>query len=97
MVIPLIREARCNIGDFKCQLKSSTPNYDSKAFAELVVELDDGGDVILELLQNGHIKKLELDPSSANYFAQHPEAAEYFKEAWRDSQELTPAITSPKF
>jgi hypothetical protein len=94
--IPLIRDARQDVGDFKCQIKRSTPNYDDKEFASLVTGLEEGGDVLIELLEEGYVKVLKLDPSVANYFAQHPQLAEHFKSAWRDAQELTPAVTAPK-
>jgi len=42
------------------------------------------------------VEKLQFDPSVANYFAQHPEASDHFSPAWREAQDLTPAITPPK-
>jgi len=97
MAIPLIREAKQDVGDFKCQLKRSTPNYDPDQFMKLATEIEEGGEIIMELIEEGYVKKLQLDPSVANYFAQHPDAAEHFATAWRDAQDLTPAITTPKF
>lgn len=96
VAIPLIRDARQDVGDFKCQIKRSTPCYDDKEFASLVTGLEEGGDVLVELIEEGYVKVLKLDPSVANYFAQHPQLAEHFKSAWRDAQDLTPAVTAPK-
>jgi len=96
MAIPLIREAKQDVGDFKCQLKRSSPNYDPDQFMKLVSEIEEGGDIIIELIEQGYVKKLQFDPSVANYFAQHPEASDHFSPAWREAQDLTPAITPPK-
>ena len=95
--IPLIREAKQDVGDFKCQLKRTTPGYDDTEFSKLVVEIEEGGAILIELIEGGFIKKLILDPSSAAYFAQHPDAAEHFAPAWREAEDMTPAITAPKF
>jgi hypothetical protein len=94
--IPLVREARQTVGDFQCMLKKSTPNYDAAEFSKLVTEIEEGGEILIELIEGGYVKKLVLDPSAAAYFAQHPEAADHFQSAWRDAKDLTPAITPPK-
>lgn len=94
--IPLIREVRQDVGEFKCLLKRSKPRYDDKEFMTLVAEIDNGGDILLELIADGHIKKVALDPSVATYFARHPVEAEHFQSAWRDAKDLTPAVTPPK-
>lgn len=96
IAIPLIREAKQDVGDFKCQLKRSTPNYDPDQFMKLAMEIEEGGEIIMELIEQGYIKKLVLDPSVTNYFVNHPDAADHFSDAWRDAQDLTPAITAPK-
>ena len=97
VAIPLIREAKQDVGDFKCQLKQSSANYDEKEFISLVTEIEEGGAILIELIEGGFVKKLALEPGVANYFAQHPDAAEHFQSAWRDAKDLTPAVTPPKF
>ena len=97
MAVPLIRDARQNVGDFKCQIKRSSPHYDDKEFSQLVTEIEEGGTILIELLEGGYVKKLSLDSSAAAYFAQHPDAAEHFQPSWKDAEDLTPAITVPKF
>ena len=94
--VPLIREARQNVGDFTCQVKKSKPRYDDKNFLELVTQLEEGGNILMNLIEGGYIKKVALDPSAAAYFAQHPMEAEHFQPAWRDAAEMTPAVTAPK-
>ena len=94
--IPLIREAKQNVGDFKCQLKKSKPCYDDKEFMSLVTQIEEGGDILINLIDGGYIKKVSLDPSAAGYFSQHPAEAEHFQSAWREARDMTPAITPPK-
>ena len=96
MAIPLVRDAKQSVGEFKCQLKKSTASYDDKEFAILVTGIEEGGDILMALMEEGYVKTLKLDPGVANYFAQHPHLAKYFETAWRDSEDLTPAITAPK-
>lgn len=95
-VIPFVRDARQNIGEFKCQLKKSKPCYDDKTFMTLVTQLKGGGDILMNLIEGGYIKKIALDSSAAAYFAQHPPEARHFQSAWRDSIEMTPSVTPPK-
>lgn len=97
VVIPLIREAKRDVGEFKCQLKRSLPGYDPNEFMKLASDIEEGGDILIELIEQGYIKKLVLDPSIADYFSQHPIAAEHFSGSWCRAKDLTPAITPPKF
>jgi len=94
--IPLIREAKQNVGDFKCQLKRSKPRYDDAEFMKLVAQLDEGGEILMNLIEGGYITKVALDPSAAAYFSQHPAEATHFQSAWKEAQDLTPAVTPPK-
>jgi hypothetical protein len=96
LAVPLIRDAQQDVGDFKCQLKRSLPHYDDQEFTQLATEIEEGGAILIELIEGGYVKKLSLDSSAAAYFSQHPEAAEHFQSAWRDAKDLTPAITAPK-
>jgi hypothetical protein len=95
--VPLVREAKQDVGDFKCTLKRSKAGYDDSEFTELLSDAEDGGNIVMDLLTEGCIKKVVLDPSAAAYFAQHPDDAEYFESSWRKAENLTPAVTPPKF
>jgi hypothetical protein len=96
LAIPLVRDAKQDVGGFKCQTKRSSPHYDDAEFSQLVTEIEEGGAILIELLEGGYVKKLSLDPSAAAYFSQHPEAAAHFESSWREAEDMTPAVTAPK-
>jgi len=91
----LVAAAKKTIGEFICQIKHSKPKYDDAAFTELVGKNEDP-DTVIELVKAGAVKKIVLGPSAVKWFAQHPDAAENYVDAWRDKAEMTPAITVPK-
>ena len=91
----LVQQARETIGPFKCVPKWSAPGYNNKEFNRLVIEFDDGGDIIMDLVKAG-VASVSLDKSATEHFAQNPELADAFKEAWEDKKEKTAAVTDPK-
>jgi hypothetical protein len=92
---PLVQQARETIGPFKCVPKWTTPGYDDKDFNKLVVEFENGGDILIDLMRAG-VAMVSLDKKATEHFAQNPELAEAFKAAWREKQEKTAAVTDPK-
>lgn len=93
---PLVQAAKETIGDFACQRKWAAAGYDEEKLTGLLKELDNGVEVIQELLAAGIIEKVVLSDLAVSYFAQHPELAEAFKDAWQDKKEKTAAVSVPK-
>lgn len=93
---PLVQQAKETIGDFKCQRKYAQAGYDDKKFMKIIDALEEGGDLVKELLSAGVIKTISLDKKAVEWFAQHPDAAQVTSDAWHDKYEKTPAVTCPK-
>ena len=94
---PLVAKAGVTVGDFKCQKKFSKAHYDPDIVTKIVSEADNAGEVFEMFVAAGLIKKLDIDKdSTVAYFAQNPELAEAFVDAWKDKTEMTPSITVPK-
>jgi len=93
----LVQQSKETVGDFKLQRKFKAARYDDEAVTRLVGEDEKAARVLPELIKAGAVKKISLDNQATNFFATHPAEAELFKTAWRDRQEMTPAVTDPKF
>jgi hypothetical protein len=95
--IPLIREARTSIGDFRCTLKTAKAKYDGVKFKGLLAELsaEEIGAIMLDLISEGHVKEVNLDVSAAEYFATHPQNSKHFNPAWVGPAEMTPSVRKP--
>jgi hypothetical protein len=92
-----VRDARQDVDDFRCQLKFSEPHYEGNKVLEIVIETDDYV-TLRNLAESGIIKNLTLDKDLADvWFERHPEEAKKFKHAWKDREEMTPAIFTPKW
>lgn len=93
---PLVAEAKETVGGFKCVRKWSSPHYDDKKVTDLIYEAENAADIIAEMFLEGVIKVLELDELATPWIAKRPEYSEFFKDAWVDRKEKTPAVSMPK-
>lgn len=94
---PLVQQAKQDIGPFVCQRKFKKAHYDDKEFLNLTAELDDAdAQLLLTMVKEGHVKKISLNDSVNGFFAQNPDVAKHYQEAWRERAEMTPAVTVPK-
>jgi hypothetical protein len=91
----LVSQAGQTVGDFLCKKKFSKPRYGDEDFTKLVGQEEDG-EIVVELIKGGHVKKIALADSATAWFASHPKAAETYQPAWQDKKELTAAVTTPK-
>jgi len=94
---PLVQQAKQDIGPFVCQRKFKKAHYDDKEFLTLTAELEDSdAQLLLDMVKEGHVKKITLSDSATGFFAQNPDVASHYQPAWRERAEMTPAVTVPK-
>jgi len=94
---PLVAASKMSINDFIAQRKWSEGHYDDGDLTRLIAAADDGNEVLMQFLLNGVVKGISLDKQRATaWFAQHPEYATRFQDAWKERTEMTTAVTVPK-
>ena len=91
----LVKQAKETVGDFLCTRKFSKPKYNDAKFTDLVGKSKDG-QVVVDLIKEGHVKTIALKPSATGWFAQHGSVAKDYQDAWQEKLELPPAVTVPK-
>jgi len=92
-----VAEAKVTIGEFHVQRKHSTPAYDPQAVIDICIEEEDR-DMLFELFTAGIVKKVNFDRDAAKLFiGQTDELSDRFQRAWRDREELSPSVFTPKF
>jgi len=91
-----VRVAGVTVGEFKLKRAFSKPGYDDKILTDLLVKLEDGGDLFVELAKAGVIKEVKTDKAATTAFlARNPEFQKPLSKAWKEEEELTPRITTP--
>ena len=91
-----VQEAKESIGPFSCVRKWSSAGYDDEAVTKLLLQLENSGDVIVDLMSKGVIEQVVLSKDATAFFAQNPEYGEVVATAWCDKKEKTAAVTDPK-
>lgn len=95
---PLVAAAKEDVGDFKAKRKFSSPKYDAAEVARIVAQHEAGLTILKEMLDDGVVKVIDLDKDHAiAWFAQRPSFSEVFQSAFREKEEMTTAVTVPKF
>jgi len=90
-----VAAAKTTVGDFFCQRKFSQPGYDPELVVKICVDTEDKQQ-LFELFKSGVVKDVKFDREAATLFFESRQL-EKFASAWADKQELTPAVTPPKF
>ena len=94
---PLVAAGNATVGDFTVQSKTKKAHYDEEAITSTLGGLVEGGDIFIEMVESGAIKKVSLNRDAATaFFAQRPHYAEAFGDSWRKEEPDTAAVTVPK-
>jgi len=94
---PLIAKIKQSIGDFVATRKYSKARYDEKEVTQILSTLENRLEVFGEMLESGIVEAIGLnDAATIAWFAQRPGYAESFKTAFKDREEQTCAVTTPK-
>lgn len=94
---PLVAKAKQTIGDFKATRKFDKAHYDEKELTQILASFEDGLNVFDEMLKDGVIESLKINREAAlAWFAQRPTYADAVQGAFKDEQEMTCAVTTPK-
>lgn len=94
---PLVSAAKETVGEFIAKRKFSKPHYDTEAVTKLLGEFENGPEIFGAMLEAGIIKVVDLQREAAvAWFAQNPEMAEAFVDAFCEEAEMTTAVTVPK-
>jgi hypothetical protein len=94
---PLVAEAKESIGPFVCTLKKSKPCYDTDLVVKILLECEECGKAMEDLLKAGVMTSIVLDnDATVRFMARNKDWGEIFQSAWKESQDLTPAVKVPK-
>ncbi len=94
--IPLVREAKETIGDFKCSRAWRQAGYDDKKLIEIFGTAE-GINLCRALIQEGLITVVKTNRDGlVAYMAHHPDESKVLEDAWEKKIELTAKVTPPK-
>lgn len=92
-----VAEVKQSIGDFKAQPKFSKAHYDEEEVTKILSAMENRLDVFDAMLTSGIVAAIGLNREAAlAWFAQHPAYAESFQPAFKESEEMTCAVSVPK-
>lgn len=93
-----VSAAKTTIGDFRAKRKFRSAHYDSEEVARVSRQSSDVEQVLLMLIRDGVVTNITLDNQSAlAWFAQRPQYSQMFHSAYRPKEEMTTAVTVPKY
>lgn len=93
----LVAIAKKTVGEFIASRKFSKAHYDEEETTKILASLENRAAVIDEMMSCGVIDAIGLNRDVAlAWFAQRPSYEKVFEPAFRDKQEMTCAVTTPK-
>jgi len=94
---PLIAAIKQTIGEFKATRKFKKAHYDEKEVTQILSSLENRLEVFEEMISSGIVDAIGLNrEATIAWFAQRPGYAEAFHPAFKEEQEDTCAVTTPK-
>lgn len=92
----LVRDAKETVGDFKLKRRYSKAGYDADSVLEIMRDTGDWS-LFPEMFEAGAIKSISLDQEGlALMFDSREDERDRYAAAWKEKEELTPAVTVPK-
>jgi predicted Zn-dependent protease len=92
-----VAQAKVTIGEFLCKRAFSQPGYDDSQLTDIILNHPERDTLFSLLAQAGVITGLKTDRAAAAVFAaQNPQDGAPLQPAWKDKEELTPRVTTPK-
>jgi hypothetical protein len=93
----LVAIAKKTVGDFVATPKWSKPHYDEAEVTRILSSLSNRLEVFEKMIDSGIVDAISLKKEAAlAWFAQHPDLANSFQSAFKDREEKTCAVSTPK-